>query len=105
MLSEICARRAIFISVIIHIYGKLVSVKTTVEIPDRLFREAKKLAAERGLPMRELIEEGLRRVVETSAPGSRRKFHLRDGSFGEGGPLIDLNWETLRGVVYEERGS
>lgn len=34
-------------------------MKTTVEIQDVLFRKAKSVAAERGIPLRELIEEAL----------------------------------------------
>jgi hypothetical protein len=34
-------------------------VKTTVEIPDPLFRRAKSAAAERGIPFRELLSEAL----------------------------------------------
>ena len=35
-------------------------MKTTVEIPDELFVEAKKHAAELRVPLRQLVEEGLR---------------------------------------------
>jgi hypothetical protein len=34
-------------------------MKTTLEIPDALFRRAKSAAAERGVPLRELITEAL----------------------------------------------
>jgi len=34
-------------------------MKTTVEIPDALFRRAKSAAAERGIPLRELVSEAL----------------------------------------------
>jgi hypothetical protein len=34
-------------------------VKTTLEIPDSLFRRAKCVAAERGIPLRALISEAL----------------------------------------------
>jgi len=35
-------------------------MKTTIEIPDELFVEAKKHAAELRVPLRQLVEEGLR---------------------------------------------
>jgi len=34
-------------------------MKTTLEIPDALFRRAKSAAAERGIPLRELVTEAL----------------------------------------------
>ncbi len=40
-------------------------MKTTVEIPDNLFRQAKALAAMRGRKLKDLVEDGLRRVVES----------------------------------------
>ena len=35
-------------------------VKTTLEIPDAVFRRAKSIAAERGIPLRELVTEAVR---------------------------------------------
>ena len=40
-------------------------MKTTVELPDDLFRRAKAVAALRGRKFKDLVEEGLRRVVES----------------------------------------
>ena len=41
-------------------YGR---VKTTVEIPDELFREAKATAARNGSRLQDLVAEGLRLVL------------------------------------------
>jgi len=46
-------------------------MKTTVEVPDDLYRRAKAEAALRGRKLKDLIEEGLRLVLE--APRTRRK--------------------------------
>jgi hypothetical protein len=35
-------------------------VKTTLEIPDAIFRRAKSVAAERGIPLREFVTEAVR---------------------------------------------
>jgi hypothetical protein len=35
------------------------TVKTTLEIPDVLFRRAKSVAAERGIPLRQLVTEAV----------------------------------------------
>jgi predicted component of type VI protein secretion system len=40
-------------------------MKTTVEVPDDLYRRAKAEAALRGRKVKDLIEEGLRLVLET----------------------------------------
>jgi len=39
-------------------------MRTTVDIPDELFRRAKSEAALRGRKLKDLVEEGLRLVVE-----------------------------------------
>jgi predicted component of type VI protein secretion system len=41
-------------------------MKTTVEMPDELYRRAKAEAALRGRKLKDLIEEGLRLVLETA---------------------------------------
>jgi hypothetical protein len=46
-------------------------MKTTVEVPDELYRRAKAEAALRGRKLRDLIEDGLRLVLET--PGKTRR--------------------------------
>jgi len=44
-------------------------MKTTLEIPDAVFRRAKSAAAERGIPLREFVTEAVRAklVAETKA--------------------------------------
>jgi hypothetical protein len=39
-------------------------MKTTIEVPDDLYRRAKSIAALRGRRLKDLIEEGLRLVIE-----------------------------------------
>jgi hypothetical protein len=39
-------------------------MRTTVDIPDELFRRAKSQAALRGRKLKDLVEEGLRLVIE-----------------------------------------
>ena len=54
-------------------------MKTTVEIADSLLREARKVAAREGVTLRELMERGLRKVVDDTK--QRAPFKLRDASF------------------------
>ncbi|MGE5269585.1 MAG: hypothetical protein ACM3JG_07930 [Thiohalocapsa sp.] len=45
-------------------------MRTTVEIPDELFRLAKSEAALRGRKLKDLVEEGLRLVLAVPSAGS-----------------------------------
>jgi len=42
-------------------------MKTTLEIPDTLFRRAKSAAAERGIPFRALVSEALSEKLQTGS--------------------------------------
>ena len=56
-----------------HKYGNMGCMKTTVELPDELLIAAKKRAAELRRPLRSLIEEGLRSVLNQDQPKPRKK--------------------------------
>lgn len=64
-------------------------MKTTIEIPDALFRRAKSAAAERGIPLRELVSEAL--TEKLRARGAEDKPWMK--SFGK---LRQLGEETAR---------
>ena len=79
-------------------------MKTTVEIPDALLERARRQAQRSGQPVRALIEQGLRLVLEAEAGGAR--FQLEDRSVGKAGapnPLEALSWQDLRGEIYGGR--
>ena len=46
-----------------------VFMRTTVDIPDEIYRAVKVLAAERGITVRELVLEGLETVMRTRKTG------------------------------------
>lgn len=80
-------------------------MRTTLDLPDPLFRQAKALARERKIPFRALVAEALRRVVTEQAP--RRRFKLPDRSTGRGGLADGLSWtdwEKIRDLAYEGHG-
>ena len=80
-------------------------MKTTVELPDALLREAKRLALREQTTVRALIERGLR-IVVSARPATR--FTLRPASFrGDGlvGGRTLSDWETIRDLSYSERGA
>jgi hypothetical protein len=78
-------------------------MKTTVDIADGLFRDARRAASRRGTTLRALIEEGLRHVLgETPS----KPFKLKDGSVGGDGLQPGIrpgDWEQLRGLLYEPK--
>jgi hypothetical protein len=67
-------------------------VKTTVELPDPLFRQAKSRAAERGQTLKEFMTEALRdKLQKRDTPGVSEPQWMR--GFGK---LRRLHRETLR---------
>jgi hypothetical protein len=80
-------------------------MKTTVEIPDALLDEARKLAARQDSTLRVLIVEGLRRIVaERKRAGG---FKLRKASYRGNGlqpEVADAPWERIRELAYDRRG-
>lgn len=42
-------------------------MKTTLEIPDFLFRRAKSMAAERGIPLRQFVTEAVQEKLNTTS--------------------------------------
>lgn len=82
-------------------------MKTTVEISGTLFREAKQYAASKGMTFRELVENGLKSVLGM-AKSPPKKFKLKNGSIGGKGLAPGLkwgDWETIRDMIYEGRGT
>lgn len=77
-------------------------MKTTVEITDSLLAEARQLAANRSTTLRQIIEEGLRKVIETKP---QQPFQLRDGSFGSRGLRRKMTWAEIRDEIYQGRGA
>jgi len=81
-------------------------MKTTVDIPDSLLRQARKLAAERNTTLKALIEAALRdALAATSRP--RRRFRLETHTFGGKGLQPGLGWDdwgAIRAMIYEGRG-
>jgi hypothetical protein len=78
-------------------------MKTTVELPDDLYRRAKAEAALRGRKLRDLVEEGLRLVLENPR-NMRRKPRLAAlmkrarGIIDSGIPDLASNPEHLAGL-------
>lgn len=81
-------------------------MKTTVELPDGLLREAKRVALRERTTVRALIERGLRGVLSSRRPAGT--FVLRDASVGGDGLTAGRSlgdWDTIRDQIYTERGA
>jgi hypothetical protein len=79
-------------------------VKTTVEISDALLESARELAAARSTTLRQIFEEGLMKVIDSSV-GRKPKYRMRDLSFGGKGPAPNKSWEEIRDMIYKGRGA
>jgi hypothetical protein len=65
-------------------------MKTTLEIPDAIFRRAKAKAAERGIPFRQFVTEAVRdKLQQESKAGEKPWMKLA-------GKLSHLHEETVR---------
>ncbi len=80
-------------------------MKTTVEIPDALLNEAKKVARREGTTVKTLIEQGLRQAVAQRK--TRRPFRLRKATFrgrGLSAEARTAGWARRMELAYEGRG-
>lgn len=79
-------------------------MKTTVELPDDLLREAQQIARAEGTTLKSVLEEGLRAVIARYR--SSQLFTLRDASVdgrGVSPELADAGWARIREISYGER--
>jgi predicted component of type VI protein secretion system len=83
-------------------------MKTTVEVPDDLYRRAKAEAALRGRKLKDLVEEGLRLVLASPRTGRKPPSlaELMKGARGvvdSGVPDLASNPEHLAGFGRDDR--
>jgi hypothetical protein len=80
-------------------------MKTTIDIPDPVLDEVRKLAEREGTTVKALVERGLRRVLTDDR--KRSSFTLRKASFKGKGlrpELENASWDRVRELAYEGRG-
>jgi hypothetical protein len=78
-------------------------VKTTLDIQDALLERAKRHAKRMQRPLRAIVEEGLRRVLDERR--QRAGYALPDASVGDpraADPLETFSWQDLREEIYGE---
>jgi len=84
-------------------------MKTTIEVPDELYRRAKAEAALRGRKLRDLVEEGLRLVLDAPhkaqrKPGLAQLTKRARGMIDSGIPDLASNPKHLVGFGRDDRG-
>ena len=65
-------------------------MKTTLEIPDRIFRRAKSKAAQQGIPLRQFVTEAVEDKLKTAPAGGQKPWMRHMGK------LKDLHKESER---------
>lgn len=86
--------------------GMVSRMKTTIDIAEPLLNRAKQVVVAEGVTLRELVEDGLRRVIEERA--QRGTFRLRRATFRGNGLQPDVAEESgqrVRDLAYEGRGA
>ena len=51
-------------------------MRTTIDIPDELYRKIKILASQRGTSVRQLVMDGLALVARPASPARRKRFEI-----------------------------
>lgn len=81
-------------------------MKTTIELPDELVDQARRVAKQEGATLRALVEEGLQRSLEARRQAVRRKLDFP--SYGGSGLTDEFQgapWGRIRDEIYRERGA
>jgi len=81
-------------------------MKTTIELPDELIRQARRVAQQEGGTLRALVEEGLQRSLEARRQAARRQLDFPTcGGSGLTEEFQGAPWGRIRDEVYRERGA
>lgn len=90
-------------------------MRTTIEIPDQMYRMAKRIAAERGTTLRELVTQAVQQEIsDRSLDGSRKRRPLPAVHVPVDAPILQMTAgeiaqadgeEEIRGIneVYRRR--
>lgn len=82
-------------------------MKTTIDVAEALLREAREVARRDHTTLKDLVQEGLRRVLDERRP-LRQAFRLRLIEPGGGGfqpEFADGDWQRVRDEIYRGRGT
>jgi len=80
-------------------------MKTTIDIQDELLARAKRHASQTGRPLRAVVEDGLRLVLETPPQTAYSLPDLSVGDPARRDPLEQYSWPDLRSIIYGDPDS
>jgi len=81
-------------------------MKTTVELPDDLVKQARRVAKREGATLRALVEEGLQRSLEARRRAAQRRLDFPTyGGTGLAEAYQSATWSSIRDEIYRERGA
>jgi len=81
-------------------------METTIELPNSLIEQARRVAKQEGARLRALIEEGLQRSLEARRQAARRQLDFP--SYGGNGLTDEFQgapWSRIRDEIYREHGA
>ncbi len=81
-------------------------MRTTIELPDELLEQVRRVARREGATLRRMVEEGLQRSLEARRRMMRR--HLEFPSYGRSGLTTQFQgapWNRIRDEIYREHGA
>jgi len=82
-------------------------MKTTIQIADSIFHEARRVAREEHTTLRALVEEGLRGAISERRRRRKQGFRLRKATFKGRGlqpHVAGATWDQILDIGYEGRG-
>ena len=81
-------------------------MKITIELPDALIEQARRVAQREGATLRALVEESLQRSLEARRRVARRQLDFP--SYGDNGPTDEFQgapWGRIRDEIYRGHGA
>ncbi len=81
-------------------------MKTTIELPDALLEQARRVAQQEGTTLRALVEEGLQRSLEARRQAARCQLDFPSyGGKGLTDEFQGVPWSRIRDEIYREHGA
>lgn len=81
-------------------------MKTTIELPDELVEQARRVARNEGRTLRALVEEGLQRSLAARRQAASRELDFPSyGGSGLTDEFRGVSWSGIRDEIYRGRGA
>ena len=81
-------------------------MKTTIELPDELLDQLRRVVRQEGSSLRRLVEEGLQRCLKARRTTAHRKLDFPSyGGSGLTPGFQGASWSQFRDEIYREQGA